>query len=128
MRYSKQRELVLDELQARKDHPTADELYHDLRSREPRISMGTVYRNLERLRQKGLLRIIETGGQKRFDADISPHAHFRCRECGKVTDIPLDTSLIAAGAPELTAKGYRTDDTVVEFQGLCPDCRPGAGE
>ncbi|MDY0275163.1 MAG: transcriptional repressor [Desulfomicrobium sp.] len=122
MRVTNQRKIILEELQGVKTHPTADEIYSLVRKRLPRISLGTVYRNLEILSNLGLVRKLENAaGQKRFDGDMSPHHHIRCCKCGKVGDI--------FNAPALNGvdQGLDTDFQVtgflLEFAGICPQCQ-----
>jgi len=80
LRITRQRRVILEELQRTKSHPTADELYRKVRRRLPRISLGTVYRNLELLSRSGLIRKLEIGGGKmRFDGIVEPHYHIHCR-------------------------------------------------
>lgn len=122
MRLTNQRRIIMEELQAVTTHPTADEVYNLVRKRLPRISLGTVYRNLEVLSGLGLVRKLENAaGQKRFDGDMSPHHHIRCDVCGKVGDI--------FNAPDLSGieLGLMTDFQItgfnLEFSGICPQCR-----
>jgi Fur family ferric uptake transcriptional regulator len=122
MRLTNQRKVILEELRAVTSHPTADEVYGMVRKRMPRISLGTVYRNLEVLSALGLVRKLENAaGQKRFDGDVSPHHHVRCEICGKVGDI-FDTLDIVG-----IDQGLRTDFQItghtLEFTGVCPDCQ-----
>lgn len=87
-RLTNQRKLILKQLQSVTSHPTADELYDMVRQHMPRISLGTVYRNLETLSALGLVRKLDNAsGQKRFDGDMSSHHHIRCERCGKIGDI-----------------------------------------
>ena len=82
-RMTRQRAVILEELRKVKTHPTADELYSIVRERLPRISLGTVYRNLDFLADTGEIRRLEAAGTtKRFDGDISWHQHVRCIHCG----------------------------------------------
>ena len=75
-RMARQRAVILEELRKLKSHPTADELYSIVRERLPRISLGTVYRNLDFLADSGEIRRLEAAGStKRFDGDISNHQH-----------------------------------------------------
>ena len=72
----------------RKDHPTADVVYHSLRADFPNISLGTVYRNLTLLADLGEIARLRLGdGVDHFDADTSRHYHFICSECGSVLDL-----------------------------------------
>ncbi|HKK34502.1 MAG TPA: transcriptional repressor [Desulfomicrobiaceae bacterium] len=122
MRLTNQRKVILEELQAVTSHPTADELYEMVRKRLPRISLGTVYRNLEVLSTCGLILKIEVAGQqKRFDGDTSLHHHIRCIHCGRVGDVTLTRDL-----PDLN-EGVDSNFIIVghrlEFQGVCPHCQ-----
>lgn len=122
MRLTNQRKIILEELRAVTTHPTADEVYGMVRKRMPRISLGTVYRNLEVLSVLGLVRKLEnTAGQKRFDGDISPHHHIRCDVCGKVGDIfdAVDTS----GIEHDVSTNFQVTGHTLEFTGICPDCQ-----
>ena len=88
-RYSKQREVILKLLEKRKDHPTVDELYVDVKKELPQVGIATVYRNLSELSKEGYVIRIKTrnGGPDRDDADITPHIHFECQNCQKIYDI-----------------------------------------
>lgn len=88
LKYSRQREAIKSFLMTRKDHPTADVVYHSLRADFPNISLGTVYRNLTLLADLGEIARLRLGdGVDHFDADTSRHYHFICSECGSVLDL-----------------------------------------
>jgi Fur family ferric uptake transcriptional regulator len=117
-----QRRAILDELKRLKTHPTADELYRIVRTRLPRISLGTVYRNLESLSEAGLVgKIGSVDVQKRFDGNVDNHYHLRCTRCGAVSDIeaasPIDIRAVFSDLD-----GYRIVDYRLELIGLCRDC------
>jgi Fur family ferric uptake transcriptional regulator len=104
------------------NHPTADQLYERVRHHLPRISLGTVYRNLEILTAIGEIQTLElSGSQKRFDGTASKHYHIRCMHCGRVDDAPiaplrcLEDELYESTV--YTIMGHR-----LEFLGLCPEC------
>ena len=123
LKITKQRAVILEELRKLKTHPTATELYELVRKRIPRISLGTVYRNLEVLADAGIIRKIETAGtQKRFDAMIENHYHVRCVNCGRVDDLPVppirEIEDVLHGFTDYKISSYR-----LEFQGLCPICK-----
>lgn len=121
MRLSRQREAILAELCKVKTHPTADEVYEMVRKIMPRISLGTVYRNLDFLSSRGMvLRIGGAGTQKRFDGNPMPHPHLRCAVCGRVED--MEQPLELPHLPEEQAMGYTNLRCDVEFVGVCPLC------
>jgi len=126
MRLTSQRQVILEELKKVKSHPTANEVYDMVRKRLPRIGLGTVYRNLDLLAEKGIIRKLEVGGdQKRFDGDVSPHYHIRCIECDRVDDIFIEMNdeleKNAAGCCSYQILGHH-----VEFSGICSHCQPRA--
>jgi Fur family ferric uptake transcriptional regulator len=121
-RNTRQRRVVLEELRKVRSHPTAAELYEIVRHRLPRISLATVYRNLELLADEGLIRKLDVaGGPSRFDGDNVPHWHVRCVRCGRVDDVsgvPADFAI-----PRLeNAGGYEILGHRLEFEGICPAC------
>jgi len=123
LRMTVQRRVILETLVASKLHPTADELYELVRRRLPRISLGTVYRNLEDLHQAGLIRKLEFAGcRKRFDKTVNEHYHIRCERCGRIEDIARTASegLMKKLSPktDFLITGHR-----LEFTGICPTCR-----
>ena len=121
-RMTLQRKTILNILRQTKSHPSADEIYELVRKQLPRISLGTVYRNLELLAKMGLIQKLELGGTiKRFDWNPNKHYHIRCLICGQVDDAPiaplnkLEDKLY--GATVFSIIGHR-----LEFEGLCPNC------
>ncbi len=122
-----QRQVILEEVKSDHLHPTADEIYDRVRKRLPRISMGTVYRNLDILCTHGLIGRLDPGhSQMRFDCNVSDHYHVTCMRCGKVEDAPIapsdnDLEVLENALGNLTKYGifgHRLD-----FVGLCADCR-----
>ncbi|NPA94804.1 MAG: transcriptional repressor [Thermodesulfobacteria bacterium] len=123
MRITNQREIILEELRRLKSHPTADELYEVVKKRLPRISIATVYRNLERLSEAGMIHKLEYGGrQKRFDGDVTPHCHVVCVKCGRVSDVETVPEVDAEHLV-VDSRGYKIFDGVIQFEGLCPKCQ-----
>jgi len=122
-RMTRQRQVILEELRKSRSHPTAAELYLAVSRRLPHISLGTVYRNLVALAERGVILKLDLGGPPmRFDATIGRHYHIRCSSCGRVGDIPGE----AVDDLERNARAH-TDFQVIdhrlEFVGLCPQCR-----
>ena len=122
LKYSRQREAILQFLMTRKDHPTADVVYANIREEFPNISLGTVYRNLTLLSDRGqLLRLHLGDGVDHFDADTSPHYHFVCERCHAVLDLEMpDIDSIDKLAGEHFAGKIKGPCT--HFYGLCPAC------
>ena len=121
-RMTPQRRLILDELRKTKSHPTADQLYVMVREKLPRISLATVYRNLELLSEHGLVRRIASGpGPMRYDGGLAPHFHVRCVVCGAIQDVmlELDERIDAVAARQT---GFEILGHELEFSGVCPDC------
>lgn len=127
IRMTKQRQVILEELCKVTSHPTADEMYQMIRKRLPKISLGTVYRNLEILSELGMVLKLEVGGtQKRFDGNVESHYHVRCTECGCVDDLHMATD------HEIVQKAQANTDFQIkrhslEFIGVCPECRQAIG-
>lgn len=119
-RFSHQREQIFQAVCGRKDHPTAEMVYQQLKPDMPRLSLGTVYRNLHQMAQEGRLQELP-GPVVRFDGDTSLHTHFRCACCGRVADmaaVPYDTGLDRAAQ----SGGWRVTGHILVFTGLCPAC------
>ena len=117
-----QRQVILEVVKDLDIHPTADEVYSRVRQRIPRISLGTVYRNLEILTQSGMIRKLEVAGaQKRFDGKLGQHYHLRCMRCGRVDDAPGETLTSVERHVERKSE-YEILGHRLEFIGLCPDC------
>lgn len=121
--------IILEELQRVKSHPTAVEVFEMVRRRLPRISLGTVYRNLERLAAAGTIRkLVIAGTEARFDGDLEPHYHVRCTNCGQVADVHgLSGKVFGEEIGEITeAQGYEIFGHRLEFLGICPRCKAAA--
>lgn len=119
-RFSHQREQIYQAVYGRRDHPTAEMVYQQLKPDMPKLSMGTVYRNLHQMAQEGRLRELP-GPVARFDGDTHPHTHFQCLCCGQVADltsVPYDTGLDRAAA----GGGWQVTGHILVFTGLCPAC------
>ncbi len=122
LRMTHQREIILEELSKCKGHPTADDLYDRVKKRLPRISLATVYRNLEILSGAGLIKKLEVSGrQKRFDWDLRQHDHIYCVVCHRVDNVILDNKDRLRLHPAENS-GYTIAGCRVEFFGICPQC------
>lgn len=124
MKKSRQRDAIYDFLMTRKDHPTADFIYENVRKTFPNISLGTVYRNLNLLVELGQAQRFSTyDGYDHFDGNPAPHYHFVCNRCRCVLDLdtPADDGLEALASSFF---GGKIEGHTVLFNGLCPACMP----
>ena len=115
MRYSIQRETIYGVLCATKTHPDAEWVYNRVRETIPDVSLGTVYRDLGALVRCGKVVALRTAdGLTHYDADVTPHAHFVCKNCHRITDFALP-------AIELP-QGFAAENETHVYYGLCADC------
>ena len=122
-KYSRQREVIRAFLEGRKDHPTADTVYTNVRQEIPNISLGTVYRNLMLLSETGEIAKVDVGdGVVRFDPMTDEHSHFVCSACGRVLDVMLEEKDLLQKAAKKALPGSRVTSHAVTFRGLCPRC------
>ena len=121
-RNTKQRTLVLDAVRSRCDHPTAEDIYLDVRRLDDKISRATVYRNLRLLEDTHAISCVKAPGGDRFDLRADAHAHVVCTQCGAVIDstLPYDT---AADRAVATGTGFTVTGHSTIFTGICPDCQ-----
>lgn len=122
LKYSRQRESIKKYLDGRTDHPTAEQIYQNVRIEYPNISLGTVYRNLSLLTDMGELLKISCGGlSEHFDPNTHPHYHFICTKCGNVHDIEMDNidfiNTLAGKSFSGQIEGHST-----YFYGKCEKC------
>ena len=121
-RQSRQRNRILELLKSTEIHPTADWIYNKLKSEFPKLSLGTVYRNLSILEEQSLVKKIHYGSTfDRFEANTSQHYHLICEECGRIEDFGLSIY------NEINTKAKKKTDFYIhhhklEFYGLCKKC------
>ncbi len=121
-RMTRQRKVILEELRKVTSHPTADELHRLVRNRLPKISIATVYRNLEILSDEGEVWKMDVAGtQRRFDGTTENHYHIRCSVCGRVDDVDMEVVETIEETAQ-RACGYQVLSHTTEFTGICPDC------
>ena len=121
-RQSKQRNRILEILRSTKSHPTADWIYKNLKSEFPKLSLGTVYRNLSVLEDQGLVKKIHFGSTfDRFEANNKQHYHLICDGCGKIVDFNLsiydEINNKARRNSQFNSRSHK-----LEFYGLCENC------
>jgi len=123
-RTTKQRQVLLEEIKKVCTHPTADEVHALVRKKLPKISLGTIYRNLEFMAgQNQILRLDWAGNQRRYDGNTADHFHLRCVQCGQVKDLLIDYPQEMEKKVALETD-YELLGCRLEFVGLCPRCQP----
>ncbi len=123
MRNTEQKSVILEVLKTHIDHPTADLIYNEVREILPKISLGTVYRNLEKLSSNGIIMRLELGGgQKRFDPNPIDHLHFRCISCSSVEDLPDEINIELPSIEGIDKSKRKVIGTTVEYYGYCEKC------
>ena len=129
LRNTKQRQMILEVLRSTYSHPTVDWLYQRVREEMPNISLGTVYRNLNLLKEQGVIQELRYAGQQsRYDGNSQPHYHLTCNYCQRVmdVDIPVQQQLenqLEKAMPEVEISGHN-----LEFYGACPQCAGKRGD
>lgn len=120
----RKRNAILSYLRSTNAHPSAETIYSDLKQEIPDLSMATVYRNLTKFRQEGMVQCVATvKGVERYDGYTEPHVHFICRHCDAVID--LHEMRIPGQLTEQAANitGGTIDSCILSFTGLCRDCQ-----
>jgi Fur family peroxide stress response transcriptional regulator len=118
-----QRLAVLSTLESRRDHPTAEQIYHEVRRRLPAISFNTVYKTLEVLCQRGLVNKVNPLHEvARYDIQTHNQAHLVCRQCHRIYDLEREPEPIALSPTEVPP-GFSVEHQTVIFWGICPHCQ-----
>lgn len=122
-RNTRQRQLVLEAVRSLHNHPTAEEVFQEVRRLQPNISLGTVYRNLNLLAQEGEILSLGRDMEKdHFDGCNARHPHMICTVCGRVVDLEgLDVQPIFQQAQQCCGQGRITGVNLM-FQGVCAQC------
>ena len=122
-RQSRQRERILQLLRETNTHPSADWLYAHMKDEFPKLSLGTVYRNIAVLIEQGLVQKIHFGSTfDRFEANPAPHYHLICEKCGRIEDFKLPIyDEINQTADNQT--DFQINRHMIEFFGICSKCK-----
>ncbi len=119
---SKHRERIYQVLMQTTSHPTAEWIYEQVREQTPRVSLGTVYRNLHILTAQGKIRELDFGeGLHRFDAMVDQHYHFVCEQCGVVKDLAVPPQNDLHDRVRDAVPG-RISAHRLDFYGVCTNC------
>jgi len=116
-RITSQRKIILDYLKSVKTHPSTEEVYLAVKKKLPQISLGTVYRNLKNLKEKGEIKEV-FNEMSHYDGDISPHAHFVCEKCRKIFDVLEKVNISKKKIKVGEIKNYQ-----IYYYGFCKKCQ-----
>ena len=119
-RNTHQRQLVLEAVKSRCDHPSADDIYLSVREKDNKISRGTVYRNLNVLAEDGEILHVRVPAADRYDLRTDYHYHMFCTGCGTVCDAPVEYNVSYDKQAEKS--GFKITRHRMIFEGLCPEC------
>lgn len=121
LRNTKQLEVIWEAIKDDSSHPTADQVYDKVRERLPTVSLGTVYRNLQKLVADERLQVLMLGRSQHFDPLVKRHQHFICEKCGRVFDVLVDTRDEIRPA-KLPHPGFKITSHQLAFYGACKHC------
>ena len=118
---SVQRIAIMDYLLKHETHPCIDEIYMALCKEIPTLSKTTVYNTLKLFVEHGAAKMLTIDERNAcFDGNTSLHAHFLCRSCGKIFDMPLKEEL--TDTDKLGEEGYMVEEVHYYYKGICPEC------
>ena len=120
-RKTKQLEFIWQAIKDDKSHPTADQIYDRVRKKLPRISLGTVYRNLQKLVADEKLQVLMLGRSQHFDPLVQRHQHFICESCDRVFDVLIENQREIMPT-KLPHDGFRVTSHQLAFYGSCKQC------
>lgn len=118
-----QRLAIYNVLAHTKAHPSAEMIFTELQPLYPTMSLATVYKTIEILKEIGLVQVLNAGEDSfRYDARVEPHSHIRCMQCGRVDDLEdIDASQFIQAVSDATP--YKITGQQFYFYGVCPSCR-----
>ena len=126
LKVTHQRTAIYRMLASTERHPTPEEVYSEIRTQLPSLSLATVYKVLDQFYQHGLLRKVSTKTQvARYDANISPHHHLVCSSCGTIWDVKKEG--VMEGLSASVENGFRVSHYDVIFHGQCAACLKNSG-
>lgn len=112
-----QRILIKKMLERNTSHPSAYDIYQEIKKYAPTVSFSTVYNNLEKMNENGELIELNDGEKKRFDPNTTEHDHFLCVKCKKIIDLPKLTEI-----KEIPLKNFKVISHTTYIKGICDKC------
>jgi len=121
LKLTPQRLEILEYLDGNTSHPTAEDIYSAIKQKFPMISLATIYKTMDTLKEKGYVQELTIDRERRhFDPDCSQHHHLICTKCRKIADI---THKFLLDIPDDQKSGFDITGSHIEFYGICPDCK-----
>ncbi len=118
-----QRIEILRFLEGNTSHPTAEDIYREIKKKYGMVSFATVYNTLQTLKERGeLLEVTIDPERKHFDPNSTPHHHIICGSCGKIEDVFEDYSETLK-LPEKVLDRFTATGNHIDFFGICADCK-----
>lgn len=121
LRLTPQRLAILKYLAGTGAHPSARQVFDEVREEYPKLSLATVYNTVSLLLRLGHLKVLEVAEKRRLEVNLNPHINLICLKCNKIQDLPSTISL--PGAEACQELGFTVSDYRLEYLGLCADCR-----
>lgn len=122
LKNTNQRIVIFQEIASNDEHPDARTIFERVKKKLPAVSLDTVYRTLWTFSDIGLIAPMGPRQERnRFDANLKPHHHFICVECGFTRDVP-DEPIDHLPVPSAAKKYGAVDCSRIEFRGLCHAC------
>jgi Fur family transcriptional regulator, peroxide stress response regulator len=121
-RLTSQRLTILDYIRKNRSHPLAEDILNAVKKKLPTISFGTVYRNLDFLRQHGYIKEFVVNKVSRYESRVDSHVHLVCEQCGRIEDLP-DKELVLEAKKLTTRQRFFARSDNLEIRGICVECQ-----
>ncbi len=104
-----------------RNHPTAQRIYEEVKKLYPTVSLATVYKTIQILKEVGLIQVLNLSqGQTRFDPDMHPHIHLICLSCGDIID--WEDALVSEVMAKIAASNFSATSQSFDVYGICQSC------
>lgn len=123
-RISSQRKAIIDHLASSKSHPSARQIFQEVRNKHPDLSLATVYNTLGVLTRLGQIKVMQFDAEdNRYEPTMSPHINLICTSCGSIEDLRQSVAVRVENI--LEESGFTVLDSRLEYYGLCARCKSG---
>lgn len=105
-----------------KTHPTIEEIYEEVKKSFPSISLATIYKNINTLKDAGVVTELNPGGKLKYDINLTPHFHAICENCGKIEDFYREDLIQMCKESIEKGVGKKIENLDITFHIVCEDC------